>query len=289
MEILVGLAPTSGKSRDDSALAHEARTGIVQAWCLRGSTNRAASAIASVAVLWLATGAWAFYWELDVKEPVAYAEEIFGGANRGTPGGTAATAETDIPAIEKPWDQRLGAEYQRNFDPGDHLAMVDTTRRTREERIAAASTYRINAGMMVRSCADTRDGMGASSQIVFAAGEMEDAGRPYELIHIGLSRSARAHGQTGRPVRGVHPKTARGGVTMPVGPNGEKRPADVIANAVLVGRIATGEAHETHVDQKRSAAGKIGGRARAAKLSAERKREISMNGVKARREVRHGG
>ena len=49
----------------------------------RGSTNRAASAIASVAVLWLVTGAWAFYWELDVKEPVAYAEEIFGGADPG--------------------------------------------------------------------------------------------------------------------------------------------------------------------------------------------------------------
>ena len=41
-------------------------------------------AIAAVAALWLATGAWAFYWELDVKEPVAYAEEIFGGANPGS-------------------------------------------------------------------------------------------------------------------------------------------------------------------------------------------------------------
>ena len=40
-------------------------------------------AIAAVAALWLATGAWAFYWELDVKEPVTYAEEIFGGANPG--------------------------------------------------------------------------------------------------------------------------------------------------------------------------------------------------------------
>ena len=69
---------------------------------------------------------------------------------------------------------------------------------------------------------------------------------------------------------------------MPVGPNGEKRPADAIANAVLVGRIATGDAEETYVDRKRSAAGKIGGRARAAKLSAERRREIAMDGVKAR-------
>ena len=33
---------------------------------------------------------------------------------------------------------------------------------------------------------------------------------------------------------------------MPIGPNGEKRPADVIANAVHVAKIATGEAVETH-------------------------------------------
>ena len=32
---------------------------------------------------------------------------------------------------------------------------------------------------------------------------------------------------------------------MPTGPNGEKRPANVIANAVRVARIATGEAEET--------------------------------------------
>ena len=31
---------------------------------------------------------------------------------------------------------------------------------------------------------------------------------------------------------------------MPKGPRGEKRPADVIGAAVLVGRIATGEADE---------------------------------------------
>jgi hypothetical protein len=32
---------------------------------------------------------------------------------------------------------------------------------------------------------------------------------------------------------------------MPKGPQGQKRKADVIGNAVLIGRIATGEAHET--------------------------------------------
>lgn len=34
---------------------------------------------------------------------------------------------------------------------------------------------------------------------------------------------------------------------MPIGPNGEKRPPAVIANAVLSMRIATGEAKETLV------------------------------------------
>ena len=33
---------------------------------------------------------------------------------------------------------------------------------------------------------------------------------------------------------------------MPTGPNGEKRPVGVIANAVQIARIATGEAEETY-------------------------------------------
>ena len=45
------------------------------------NTNRAASAIAYVAALLLATGAWSYHWDLDVKEPVTYAQEIFGGDN----------------------------------------------------------------------------------------------------------------------------------------------------------------------------------------------------------------
>jgi hypothetical protein len=32
---------------------------------------------------------------------------------------------------------------------------------------------------------------------------------------------------------------------MPRGPKGEKRPADVIGNAIMVARIATGEIEET--------------------------------------------
>ena len=38
---------------------------------------------------------------------------------------------------------------------------------------------------------------------------------------------------------------------MPKGPKGEKRPADVIGNAVLIARIATGEVEDTPEDDGR--------------------------------------
>lgn len=41
---------------------------------------------------------------------------------------------------------------------------------------------------------------------------------------------------------------------MPRGPKGEKRPADVIGNAVHVMRIATGEAQEEYEGQDKDAA-----------------------------------
>lgn len=62
---------------------------------------------------------------------------------------------------------------------------------------------------------------------------------------------------------------------MPKGPNGEKRPADVIGAAIKVAKIATGE--EEEVPEKSSAAtelGAKGGKKRAANLSAERRKEI---------------
>ena len=36
---------------------------------------------------------------------------------------------------------------------------------------------------------------------------------------------------------------------MPIGPNGEKRPASVLASALMVARIGTGEQEEEHVDE----------------------------------------
>ena len=68
---------------------------------------------------------------------------------------------------------------------------------------------------------------------------------------------------------------------MARGPNGEKRPTDVIANAVLVGKIATGEVEEAHVSATRNG-GLKGGKARAASLTAERRREIAQTAAAAR-------
>ena len=69
---------------------------------------------------------------------------------------------------------------------------------------------------------------------------------------------------------------------MPTGPKGEKRPADAVAQAVMIGRIATGEAEEEYIDEGRSSAGRRGGDARAESLSPERRREIAKKGAKAR-------
>jgi hypothetical protein len=74
---------------------------------------------------------------------------------------------------------------------------------------------------------------------------------------------------------------------MPKGPKGQKRPADVISNAVHVMRIATGEIKETLPadDGKNKAAvalGSKGGKARAKKLGVRRRKEIARAGAAAR-------
>jgi hypothetical protein len=72
---------------------------------------------------------------------------------------------------------------------------------------------------------------------------------------------------------------------MPKTPKGHKRPADVIANAVHVMKIATGEIDETTEDGKNAAAvtlGRKGGIARAASLSKRRRVEIAKNAASAR-------
>jgi hypothetical protein len=76
------------------------------------------------------------------------------------------------------------------------------------------------------------------------------------------------------------------GKHMPKGPKGQKRPADVISNAITVMKIATGEIEETLTeDGKNKAAvqlGSKGGHARARKLGVRRRKEIARNAAAAR-------
>ena len=73
---------------------------------------------------------------------------------------------------------------------------------------------------------------------------------------------------------------------MPKGPQGQKRPADVIGNAVKVMRIATGEEEEEFEDDGKDPAAKAlgakGGRARARKLSAAERSAISKRAANIR-------
>jgi hypothetical protein len=75
---------------------------------------------------------------------------------------------------------------------------------------------------------------------------------------------------------------------MPKGPQGQKRPADVIGNAVRVMRIATGEVEEEYdaseegKDQAAAALGRKGGEARAAKMTAEQRAEAARKAAKLR-------
>ena len=76
---------------------------------------------------------------------------------------------------------------------------------------------------------------------------------------------------------------------MPRGPKGEKRPADVIGNAVKVARIATGEDEEALTDDGKDKAavslGRRGGKARAEKMTPDRRSEIAKKAA-AKRWVR---
>lgn len=67
---------------------------------------------------------------------------------------------------------------------------------------------------------------------------------------------------------------------MPKGPKGEKRPADVIGNAVKIMKIATGEIEDKPDEKlgKNGAAaelGRLGGAARAKSLSKKKRSDIA--------------
>jgi hypothetical protein len=73
---------------------------------------------------------------------------------------------------------------------------------------------------------------------------------------------------------------------MPKGPKGQKRPADVISNAVHVMRIATGEIQEPLTEDGRSKAaielGRKGGLARAKSISKAKRVKIARKGAIAK-------
>lgn len=73
---------------------------------------------------------------------------------------------------------------------------------------------------------------------------------------------------------------------MPRGPKGEKRPADVIGAAVMIGKIATGEIEDiTTEDGKNAAAvalGRMGGKARAAGMTAKKRKAIAKKAANSR-------
>jgi hypothetical protein len=70
---------------------------------------------------------------------------------------------------------------------------------------------------------------------------------------------------------------------MPKGPKGQKRPTDVIGDAVKVMRIATGEEQEGITPANAAATlGKLGGKARAAGMTPERRAEIAKKAAAKR-------
>ena len=72
---------------------------------------------------------------------------------------------------------------------------------------------------------------------------------------------------------------------MPKGPQGQKRPADTVANAIRVAQILTGEIEEGEASpaQRRSRkAGARGGPARAQSLTPEQRSEIARVAASAR-------
>jgi len=71
---------------------------------------------------------------------------------------------------------------------------------------------------------------------------------------------------------------------MPKGPQGQKRPADAIGLAVMIGKIATGEIEDDADESKahHREGGKKGGAARAAALSPEERSEIARKAATKR-------
>jgi hypothetical protein len=72
-------------------------------------------------------------------------------------------------------------------------------------------------------------------------------------------------------------------VTMPRGPQGQKRPAETFAAAIMVAKIATGEIKEKLKEPSgKVRSGKAGAKARAEKLTPDKRSEIAKKAAGAR-------
>ena len=70
---------------------------------------------------------------------------------------------------------------------------------------------------------------------------------------------------------------------MPKGPQGQRRPADVIGNAVHIAQIATGEAEETTLEQPaKRKSGLAGAKARVQNTTPEERQETARKAAAAR-------
>lgn len=74
---------------------------------------------------------------------------------------------------------------------------------------------------------------------------------------------------------------------MPTRPKGQKRPVDVIGNAVKIARIATGQDEEDFSaddgkDKAAQALGRKGGKKRAESMTPERRAEIALKAAEKR-------
>ena len=76
---------------------------------------------------------------------------------------------------------------------------------------------------------------------------------------------------------------------MPKGPQGQRRPADVVGCAVHVAKIATGEIEDTGYKQPTKRKGGLAGaEARATALEPERRREIAREAAATQWAARRG-
>ena len=73
---------------------------------------------------------------------------------------------------------------------------------------------------------------------------------------------------------------------MPRGPKGGKRPGDVVDAAAMAGKIAAGEIENVTTEGGKNAAavalGRMGGKARAAGMTAKKRKEIAKKAAAKR-------